>query len=156
LPVYGDGLNVRDWIYVEDHCRAVQLAFEKGQPGEVYAVGSHNEQKNIYLVKQICSILDEIAPPSEVHQLREQGLGSYAELINFVEDRLGHDRRYAIDSAKIRSELGWLPEVEFETGLRHTIEWYLSNPEWVNQASGGSYGDWIEKNYAWRVKKESR
>jgi len=156
LPVYGDGLNVRDWIYVEDHCKAVKLAFEKGQPGEVYTVGSQNEQKNINLVKQICSILDEIAPPAEVHQLRERGLESYAELINFVEDRWGHDRRYAIDSTKIRRELGWQPEVGFETGLRQTIEWYLSNPEWVNQASGGSYGDWIEKNYAWRAKKESR
>ena len=156
LPVYGDGLNVRDWIYVGDHCKAVKLAFEKGQPGEVYAVGSHNEQKNIHLVNQICSILDEIAPPSEVHQLRKQGLESYSELINFVEDRLGHDRRYAIDPTRIRSELGWQPEMSFEEGLRHTIEWYLSNPEWVDQASGGSYGDWIEKNYAWRLKKESR
>jgi dTDP-glucose 4,6-dehydratase len=91
-----------------------------------------------------------------VHQLREQGLESYSELINFVQDRLGHDRRYAIDPAKIRGELGWQPEVDFETGLRQTIEWYLSNPKWVDQASGGSYGDWIEKNYAWRTKKESR
>ena len=151
LPVYGDGLNVRDWIYVEDHCKAVKLAFEKGQPGEEYAVGSQNEQKNIHLVNQICSILDEIAPPSEVHQLREQGLESYSELINFVQDRLGHDRRYAIDPAKIRRELGWQPEVGFEAGLRHTIEWYLSNPKWVDQASGGSYEEWIEKNYAWRA-----
>src|SRR5215211_7641938 len=150
LPVYGDGSNVRDWIYVEDHCKAVRLVFEKGRPGEVYAVGANNEQKNINLVNQIWSILDEIAPPSEVHQLREQGLESYSDLINFVQDRPGHDHRYAIDSARITRELGWQPEVSFEVGLRHTIEWYLSNPEWVDQASGGSYGDWIEKNYAWR------
>lgn len=158
LPVYGDGSNVRDWIYVEDHCKAVTLAFEKGTPGEVYAIGANNEQKNIHLVNQICSILDEIAPPSEVHQLREQGLQSYSDLINFVQDRPGHDHRYAIDSAKITRELGWQPEVKFETGLRHTIEWYLSNPEWVDQASGGSYGAWIEKNYASRgqAKKESK
>jgi dTDP-glucose 4,6-dehydratase len=156
LPVYGDGSNVRDWIYVEDHCNAVRLAFEKGKPGEVYAVGANNEQKNINLVNQICSILDEIAPASEVHQLREQGLESYSDLINFVQDRPGHDHRYAIDSAKITRELGWQPEVGFEMGLHHTVEWYLSNPEWVDQASGGSYGDWIEKNYAWRAKKESK
>jgi dTDP-glucose 4,6-dehydratase len=156
LPVYGDGSNVRDWIYVEDHCKAVKLAFEQGTPGEVYAIGANNEQKNINLVNQICSILDEIAPPSEVHQLREQGLESYSDLINFVQDRPGHDHRYAIDSSKIARELGWQPEAKFETGLRNTIEWYLSHPEWVDQASGGSYGDWIEKNYAWRAKKESK
>ena len=155
LPVYGDGSNVRDWIYVEDHCKAVKLAFENGKPGEVYAVGASNEQKNINLVTQICSILDDIAPPIEVPQLRDRGLKSYAELINFVQDRLGHDHRYAIDASKIQSELGWKPEVGFETGLRKTIEWYLSNPRWVDQASGGSYSEWIEKNYAWRAKKEA-
>jgi dTDP-glucose 4,6-dehydratase len=156
LPVYGNGSNVRDWIYVEDHCKAVKLVFENGRPGEVYAVGARNEQRNIDLVNQICSVLDEIAPPVEVPQLREQGLQSYSELINFVQDRLGHDHRYAIDPAKITHELGWQPKVGFETGLRRTIEWYLSNPQWVDQASGGSYGEWIEKNYAWRAKKESK
>ena len=151
LPVYGDGSNVRDWIYVEDHCKAVKLAFENGTVGGEYAIGANNEQKNIHLVNQICSILDEIAPPVEVPQLRERGLNSYTELIQFVKDRPGHDRRYAIDSARITRELGWQPEVGFETGLRQTIEWYLSNPKWVDQASGGSYGEWIEKNYAWRA-----
>ncbi|HLO16170.1 MAG TPA: dTDP-glucose 4,6-dehydratase [Anaerolineales bacterium] len=154
LPVYGNGLNVRDWIYVEDHCKAIRLAFEKSKPGETYLVGARNEWKNIDLVKQICSILDEIAPPAEVHSLREQGLKSYSELINFVQDRPGHDHRYAIDSAKIRRQLGWQTEVEFEAGLRRTIAWYLSNPQWVDQASSGSYGEWIEKNYAWRAQKE--
>ena len=151
LPVYGDGSNVRDWIYVEDHCKAVRLAFEKGRVGGEYAIGANNEQKNIHLVNAICSILDEIAPPVEVPHLRERGLHSYTELIQFVKDRPGHDRRYAIDSARITRELGWQPEVGFEAGLRQTVEWYLSNPKWVDQASGGSYGEWIEKNYAWRA-----
>jgi dTDP-glucose 4,6-dehydratase len=156
LPVYGDGSNVRDWIYVEDHCKAVRMAFEKGKPGESYAVGASNEQKNLNLIHQICSILDDVAPPVEIPELRERGLNSYRDLIRFVTDRPGHDRRYAIDSDKIKRELGWQPEVEFEAGLRRTVEWYLSNPKWVDQASGGSYGEWIEKNYAWRAAKESK
>jgi len=156
LPVYGDGSNVRDWLYVVDHCKAVKLAFEKGLPGEVYVIGGENEQKNLNVVNQMCSILDEIAPPEEVPQLREQGLKSYKDLIRFVTDRPGHDRRYAIDPAKIKRELGWQPEVKFEAGLRQTIEWYLSNPQWVDQASGGSFGEWINKNYAWRATKESK
>ena len=156
LPVYGDGSNVRDWIYVEDHCKAVKLAFEKGKPGEVYGIGGSNEQKNIELVNQICNILDDVAPPVEVPQLRERGLKSYAELIRFVADRPGHDHRYAVDPARITRELGWQPEVPFEAGLRRTIEWYLSNPKWVDQASGGSYGEWIEKNYAWRAQRVGR
>jgi dTDP-glucose 4,6-dehydratase len=151
LPVYGDGSNVRDWIHVEDHCRAVKLAFENGKPGEVYVVGGGNERRNIDLVNQICTVLDDIAPPVEVPQLRERGLKSYSELIGFVEDRPGHDHRYAIDSARITRELGWQAEVPFEAGLRRTVEWYLSNPKWVDQASGGSYEEWIEKNYAWRA-----
>jgi dTDP-glucose 4,6-dehydratase len=156
LPVYGDGSNVRDWLYVEDHCRAVQTAFEKGQPGEVYVVGGNNEQKNIDLVHRICEVLDEVAPPVEIPQLRDAGLKSYKELIRFVTDRPGHDHRYAIDPAKIQRQLGWQPQVEFEAGLRRTIDWYLSNPKWVDQASGGSFGDWIQKNYAWRAEKESK
>ena len=156
LPVYGMGANVRDWIYVEDHCKAVRLVFEKGRPGATYVVGAGNERQNIDLVNRICSILDEIAPPAEVHQLRAQALKHYSELIHFVEDRPGHDYRYAIDSARIRHQLGWQAEVAFEAGLRRTIEWYLSNPEWVAQASSGSYGEWIEKNYAWRAHKEKR
>lgn len=150
LPVYGDGSNVRDWIYVEDHCRALKLAFDKGVPGETYAVGAGNERTNVDLVRQICSLLDEIAPPAEVHALHERGLQSYSELIQFVEDRPGHDHRYAIDAARITSQLGWQPEVAFDEGLRRTIEWYLSNPEWVEQASSGAYTEWIEKNYTQR------
>jgi len=156
LPVYGDGSNIRDWLYVEDHCKAVILAFEKGTPGDVYVIGGNNEQKNINLVNNICKILDDIAPPVEVPQLQQQGLESYKELIRFVTDRPGHDQRYAIDPMKIKRELGWQPEVGFEAGLRRTIEWYLSNPEWVDQVSSGSYGEWIKKNYAWRAEKETK
>jgi dTDP-glucose 4,6-dehydratase len=137
LPVYGDGSNVRDWLYVGDHCKAIKLVFEKGVPGEVYVV-------------------DEVAPPVEVPQLREQGLKSYKDLIRFVTDRPGHDQRYAIDSAKIRRELGWQAEVGFEAGIRRTVDWYLSNPDWVDQVSSGAYGEWIKKNYAWRAEKESK
>jgi dTDP-glucose 4,6-dehydratase len=154
LPVYGDGSNVRDWIYVEDHCRAIRLVFENAQPGETYVVGGKNERRNIDLVNQICNLLDEIAPPEEVPVLLAQGLKSYLELIHFVEDRPGHDQRYAIDPARITHRLGWQAEVAFDEGLRRTIEWYLSNPQWVDQASSGTYGEWIEKNYAWRVRKE--
>jgi dTDP-glucose 4,6-dehydratase len=156
LPVYGDGANVRDWLYVQDHCRAIQLAFEKGVSGEVYVIGGSNEQKNINLVNKICQILDEVAPPIEVPQLRVQGLKSYKELIRFVTDRPGHDQRYAIDSSKIQCELGWQAEVGFEAGLRQTIEWYLSNPAWVEQVSRGAYGEWIKKNYAWRAEREAK
>jgi dTDP-glucose 4,6-dehydratase len=156
LPVYGDGSNVRDWLYVEDHCRALKLALETGVPGEVYVIGGSNEQKNIDLVNKICEILDEVAPSEEAPQLREQGLKNYKELIRFVTDRPGHDRRYAIDSAKITRTLGWQPEVGFEAGLRRTIEWYLSNPAWVGQVSGGAYGEWIKKNYAWRAEREAK
>jgi len=156
LPIYGDGSNIRDWLYVEDHCRAVKLAFEKGTPGEVYVIGGENEQKNIDLVHKLCEILDDIAPPEEIPQLREKGLKSYKELIRFVTDRPGHDQRYAIDPAKIKRELGWQAEVGFEAGLRRTVEWYLSNPDWVDKVSSGDYGDWIRKNYAWRDAKESK
>lgn len=153
LPVYGDGLNIRDWIFVEDHCRALKLVFQNGRPGEVYLIGANNERKNVELVNQICSILDEIAPSVEIPQLRERGLKSYSELIQFVTDRPGHDRRYAIDPAKITRELSWQAEVPFEAGLRRTVEWYLSHPKWVDQASGGSFGEWIEKNYAHRMER---
>ena len=154
LPVYGDGSNVRDWIYVEDHCRAIKLVFEKGDPGESFAVGARNERRNTDLVHEICDILDEVAPPAEIPALLERGLKSYEELIHFVEDRPGHDHRYAIDPAKITRQLGWQAEVRFKEGLLRTIKWYLSNPGWVEAANSGSYADWIEENYAWRVHKE--
>lgn len=156
LPVYGQGTNVRDWIYVQDHCRALQAAFEKGTVGETYAIGADNEQMNLNLVHKICALLDEIAPVDENPATRDRGLKAYAELIRFVSDRPGHDQRYAIDATKARRELGWSPREDFESGLRKTVEWYLSNPKWVEQASGGAYGEWIEKNYAWRAHKETK
>ena len=156
LPVYGQGTNVRDWIYVEDHCRALQAAFEKGIVGETYAIGADNEQKNLNLVHKICALLDEIAPVDENPATRARGLKAYADLIRFVTDRPGHDQRYAIDAGKARRELGWSPREDFESGLRKTVEWYLSNPKWVEQASGGAYGEWIQKNYAWRAHKETK
>ena len=121
LPVYGDGLNVRDWLHVEDHARALDLVMRKGRPGESYAIGARCERANIDLVHMVCDRLDQTAPP----------LGKpRRDLITYVEDRLGHDRRYAIDPAKIETELGWRPEIDFETGMAHTIDWYLANPSW--------------------------
>jgi dTDP-glucose 4,6-dehydratase len=153
LPVYGDGSNVRDWVYVEDHCRALQLVLEKGVPGETYVIGANNEIKNLELVHEICKILDEIAPVEENPALREKGLKGYADLVRYVTDRPGHDFRYAIDAGKIRRELGWEPLEVPGSGLRKTIEWYLSNPEWIRRVQGGSYDEWLKKNYAWRTHK---
>ncbi|REE90526.1 dTDP-glucose 4,6-dehydratase [Paenibacillus taihuensis] len=122
LPVYGDGLNVRDWLYVEDHCSAIDLVLHGGEPGEVYNVGGNNERSNIQVVRRI---LAELGKPES--------------LISFVEDRLGHDRRYAIDAEKIRSELGWMPKYDYESGIKLTIEWYLNNQEWLNRVQSGAY-----------------
>ena len=155
LPVYGQGLNVRDWIYVEDHCCALELAFEKGAPGQTYLVGANNEQKNINLVQRICSILDQAAPVEENPATRGR-IARYADLIRFVSDRPGHDLRYAIEAGKTRRELGWSPREDFSSGLRKTVQWYLSNPQWVEQASGGGYGEWMQKNYAWRSSEETK
>lgn len=140
LPVYGDGGQVRDWLYVKDHCRALRRVLERGVPGSTYAIGGGSERTNIAVVKAVCALLDELRP-------RPDGR-SYAELIAFVKDRPGHDRRYAVDPAKIGRELGWRPQETFETGLRKTVRWYLDNGAWVAQATGGAYRDWIAKQYA--------
>lgn len=129
LPIYGPGDQIRDWLYVEDHARALYLVLEKGKNGETYNIGGHNELQNIEVVKTICKILDELKPKET----------KYSELIIHVEDRPGHDRRYAIDAAKIKDELGWVPKETFETGLKKTIEWYLNNPEWCRRVQDGSY-----------------
>jgi len=141
LPVYGDGMQVRDWLYVNDHCSAVRLALAKGKPGEVYNVGGSSEQTNITVVEQVCAILDELRPrPS----------GKHESLIEFVKDRPGHDRRYAIDASKITRELGWKRTESFDSGLRKTVTWYLDNPDWVAAVTSGAYRHWIDTNYAGR------
>ncbi|MBK9217403.1 MAG: dTDP-glucose 4,6-dehydratase [Pseudomonadota bacterium] len=143
LPVYGDGMQVRDWLYVGDHCSAIRTILAKGVPGEVYNVGGWNEMPNIEIVNTLCALLDDLAP----------GVGgktSYRELITYVADRPGHDRRYAIDARKIERELGWRPAETFETGIRKTVEWYLANQSWVGNILSGSYREWLEKNYASR------
>jgi len=139
LPIYGDGLQVRDWLYVADHCRAVMRVLEAGTPGEVYNIGGWNERPNIEVVRTICQILDELRP-------RADGL-SYETQITFVRDRPGHDRRYAIDARKIERELGWRPLETFETGLRKTIHWYLANPAWVEGVTSGDYRTWVVQQY---------
>ena len=137
LPVYGRGENVRDWLYVEDHARALRQVLEKGKIGETYNIGGRCEKTNLEVVQTICAILDEIFPSRAPH----------ASLIAFVADRPGHDYRYAIDASKIERELGWLPEESFDSGIRKTIQWYLDNPEWVNHVTSGAYRIWIAEHY---------
>lgn len=139
LPVYGDGQQVRDWLYVKDHCSAIRAVLERGKVGETYNVGGNNQRANIDVVKTICGLLDELVPDSKFKP--------HEQLIRFVQDRPGHDRRYAIDATKIEREIGWKPEESFETGLRKTVEWYLANGEWVEGVKNGSYRHWIETNY---------
>ena len=141
LPVYGDGLNVRDWLYVGDHASAIRTVLERGRPGETYNVGGWNEQANIDIVHRVCELLDELRPAPE---------GSYRRLVTFVKDRPGHDRRYAIDARKIERELGWRPAATFDTGIRKTVRWYLDHPEWVADVQSGAYRDWVQANYAAR------
>ena len=140
LPIYGDGQQIRDWLYVKDHCSAIRTVLEYGTLGETYNIGGWNEKANIDVVKEICSILDEVKPRSDHH--------SYLEQITFVKDRPGHDRRYAINATKIEKELGWKPLETFETGIRKTVEWYLENPKWVEGVISGSYRQWIDQQYA--------
>ncbi len=137
LPVYGDGKHVRDWLYVEDHCKAIDLVFEKGKSGEVYNIGGHNEKENIEIVKLIITYLQEKTKDKEINET----------LIKHVKDRLGHDRRYAIDPTKIKNELGWEPETRFEDGIKKTIDWYLENQEWMKKVITGEYMEFYEKNY---------
>jgi len=142
LPIYGDGQNVRDWIYVGDHCAAVRQVLERGRVGETYNIGGNSERTNIDVVRAICRILDELRP----HRRGQ----AYQSLITHVSDRPGHDRRYAIDSSKIGAELGWKPAETFESGLRMTVHWYLQNGDWVAGVSSGEYRRWLDKNYARR------
>lgn len=140
LPIYGDGLNVRDWLYVEDHCEAIRLVLENGRPGEKYNIGGANEKTNLEVVRTVCALLNELRP----------GSVSYESLISYVKDRPGHDRRYAIDNRKIQTELGWHPRETFETGMRKTVQWYLENRQWVEEVTSGVYKNWIAANYGQR------
>ena len=142
LPVYGDGQQIRDWLYVKDHCSAIRRVLEAGKIGEVYNVGGWNEKPNLEIVNRVCALLDELRP-------RADGK-AYADQITYVTDRPGHDRRYAIDARKLERELGWKPAETFETGIRKTVAWYLDNQPWVQNVQSGSYRDWVEKNYAGR------
>jgi len=141
LPIYGDGRNVRDWLYVEDHCRALRLVLERGVPGETYNIGGESELTNLQVVEALCAQLDTLRPRSA---------GSYRQLVTHVKDRPGHDRRYAMDISRIKRELGWRPQESFTSGLQKTVQWYLTNADWVAQATRGEYREWIERNYGAR------
>lgn len=140
LPVYGDGMQVRDWLYVKDHCSAIRRVLEAGRIGEVYNVGGWNEMPNIEIVQRVCALLDAMRP-------RADGL-SYLDQVSYVADRPGHDRRYAIDARKLESELGWRPAETFDSGIRKTVQWYLDNPQWVAHVQSGAYRDWVKIQYA--------
>jgi dTDP-glucose 4,6-dehydratase len=140
LPVYGDGQQIRDWLYVKDHCSAIRRVLDAGTVGEVYNVGGWNEKPNLDIVHTVCALLDELTPRTDGKPYKDQ--------ITYVTDRPGHDRRYAIDARKIESQLGWKPSETFETGIRKTVEWYLANPEWVTNVQSGSYKDWINQQYS--------
>lgn len=142
LPIYGNGQQIRDWLYVEDHCAAIRRVLEAGRVGEVYNVGGWNEKPNIEVVRTLCRMLDKKKPRADGH--------SYAEQITYVEDRLGHDQRYAIDASKISNELGWKPLETFDTGIEKTVDWFLQNEDWVNNVTSGEYRNWVQTHYAER------
>jgi dTDP-glucose 4,6-dehydratase len=139
LPVYGDGMQIRDWLYVKDHCSAIRRVLEAGRVGEVYNVGGWNEKPNIEIVQTVCALLDELRPRADGQP--------YSAQITYVKDRPGHDRRYAIDARKLEKELGWKPAETFDTGIRKTVQWYLANPEWVAHVQNGSYREWVSTQY---------
>lgn len=138
LPVYGDGQQIRDWLYVTDHCSGIRAVLAGGRLGETYNIGGWNEKANIDIVQTVCALLDELRPSAD---------GPYARLITYVKDRPGHDRRYAIDARKIERELGWRPAETFETGIRKTVQWYLDHPEWIARVQSGAYRDWVATQY---------
>ena len=140
LPIYGDGRQVRDWLYVGDHCAAIRRVLEAGAPGAVYNVGGGSERPNIDVVHGLCGILDDLRPRADGRSYREQ--------VAFVKDRPGHDRRYAIDARKITAELGWRPAETFASGLRRTVRWYLEHQDWVAEVTSGGYRDWVARHYA--------
>lgn len=141
LPIYGDGMNVRDWLYVGDHCAAIRVVLEHGRPGETYNIGGWNEMPNLTIVRTICALLDSLRPDPA---------GPRERLITYVKDRPGHDRRYAIDATKLERELGWRPAETFDTGIRKTVQWYLDHQDWVADVQSGAYREWMDKNYGGR------
>jgi dTDP-glucose 4,6-dehydratase len=143
LPIYGDGQQIRDWLYVKDHCSAIRRVLKAGRVGETYNVGGTNEKTNLDVVHTLCDILDELAPPATGNL----SLTSYRSLITFVKDRPGHDRRYAMDTSKLERELGWRPRETFEAGIRKTVVWYLANQNWVTNVTSGAYRDWVSRHY---------
>jgi dTDP-glucose 4,6-dehydratase len=143
LPVYGDGKNVRDWLYVGDHCAAIRTVLQKGVPGETYNIGGWNEKANIDVVHTLCAVLEEMQPSASG--------APYAGQIEFVKDRPGHDRRYAIDATRVERELGWKPAETFETGIRKTVRWYLDHAQWLSGVTSGNYRHWIKTHYAQQV-----
>jgi len=145
LPVYGDGKNVRDWLYVLDHCEAIRQVLHRGELGQTYNIGGHSEKTNLEVVTEICRILSELRPGRD-----------YASLVAFVKDRPGHDRRYAVDTAKIHKEMGWSPQETFSTGLRKTIAWFLDNSGWVDSVTSGSYREWIDLHYESGLSQSAR
>jgi dTDP-glucose 4,6-dehydratase len=145
LPIYGDGKQVRDWLYVGDHCAAIRRVLEAGTVGEVYNVGGWNEKTNLDVVQVLCDVLDELSPKTGA-----DGSSSYRDQIIYVTDRPGHDRRYAIDARKIERDLGWKPDETFESGIRKTVQWYIDNAEWTRNVQSGEYLKWLQKNYSSR------
>ena len=139
LPIYGDGQQVRDWLYVEDHCRAIARVLAAGKVGETYNIGGWNEKPNLEVVRTLCAVLDELQPRADGKRYEAQ--------ITYVKDRPGHDRRYAIDARKIERDLGWKPQETFETGIRKTVQWYLANPAWVEGVTSGAYRQWVGQHY---------
>ena len=146
LPIYGDGLNVRDWLYVTDHCDAIDSVLAHGVPGEVYNIGGLNEKTNLEIVHTLCDLLEEMAPDNP-HSRNGENPEGFQGLITYVKDRPGHDQRYAIDATKIERDLGWRPAETFDTGIRKTVQWYLDNLDWVKRIVSGDYRSWIEQNY---------
>ena len=142
LPVYGDGQQIRDWLFVLDHCSAIHAVLARGRVGETYNIGGGNQRSNLEVVTTLCALLDELRPNSP--------FAPHIRLLTYVQDRPGHDRRYAIDARKLESELDWRAAESFETGLRKTVQWYLDNPGWIERVTSGAYKNWIEQNYAAR------
>ena len=145
LPIYGDGQQIRDWLYVTDHCSAIRCVLAAGTPGETYNIGGWNEKPNIEIVQTLCALLDELKPRADQQ--------SYTTQISYVADRPGHDRRYAIDARKIERELGWKPAETFDSGIRKTVRWYLHNQDWVSHVQSGAYRDWVDVNYSARIRQ---